>query len=508
MKTTFFFLALCLSLQVFGQINDPEQIKVGKYYALLIAVQDYQNLMTTDLDFPIADAENLAKALQNYQFDEVKMLKNPTAKQINEAFIALEDKVVKNDNVLIFYSGHGNWNDKTKNGYWLAADAEENRNNWISNSTIKDNINAINSQHTLLIADACFAGGIFKSKEAFEPKNKSIEDFYKKPSRKGMTSGALTTVPDRSQFLAYLVKNLNENQYNYWAAGSLFQSFREAVMNNTKQNITPQYGVILEAGDEGGEFIFIKRNGTDNKRDLPSEETFTINGVKFEMVYVEGGTFQMGYNASRDGEYADYLASSKPLHTVNLDGFWIAKTEVTQAQWKAVMENNPSHFKGDNLPVENVSWNDCQEYIKKLNAKTAKKYRLPTESQWEYAARGGNKSKNFKYSGSNNIDEVVWNITNSGAKTHDVGSKRANELGLYDMSGNVWEWCIDGYDKNFYETVEANMKNPINNRIKERFVWRGASWNNYSSYSRIAVRNYDDITFKSNNGGFRFVSGF
>ena len=126
-------------------------------------------------------------------------------------------------------------------------------------------------------------------------------------------------------------------------------------------------------------------------------------------------------------------------------GYYIGQTEVTQALWEAVMENNPSHFKGLRKPVESVSWNDCQEFISKLNSLTGKRFRLPTEAEWEFAARGGNNSRGYKYGGGSNLDDVAWYKENSGSRTHDVGTKLANELGLYDMNGNVLEWCSDWY---------------------------------------------------------------
>ena len=166
--------------------------------------------------------------------------------------------------------------------------------------------------------------------------------------------------------------------------------------------------------------------------------TYTINGVSFEMIPVEGGTFRMG---SYDG-----VSDEKPVHYVTLSDYAIGKTEVTQALWKAVMGSNPSKFKGDdNLPVESVNWHDCQDFISKLNQLTGKQFRLPTEAEWEYAARGGNRSKGYKYSGNNDIDAVAWYGGNSGDKTHPVGTKHPNELGIYDMSGNVLEWCQDWY---------------------------------------------------------------
>ena len=160
------------------------------------------------------------------------------------------------------------------------------------------------------------------------------------------------------------------------------------------------------------------------------------------MIKVEAGTFMMG--ATPEMEIPD--DDEKPVHQVTLtNDYYIGKYEVTQALWQTVMESNPSSFKGNNLPVEQVSWNDCQEFIGKLNSITGRKFRLPTEAEWEYAARGGRKSLKYQYSGGNAISEVAWYTNNSGINTHPVGMKQANELGLYDMTGNVREWWQDYY---------------------------------------------------------------
>lgn len=184
------------------------------------------------------------------------------------------------------------------------------------------------------------------------------------------------------------------------------------------------------------------------------------------MVYVEGGTFQMGSD--------DIFGSAKPVYQVTLSSYYIGKYEVTQEEWKAVMGSNPSHFRGAHLPVEEVSWNDCQTFIQRLNQQTGQHFRLPTEAEWEFAARGGNvgKSHGYEYSGSNNIDVVGWYDANSGDHTHPVGQKQANELGLYDMSGNVWEWCQDW----FGSYSSQSQTNPTGPASASQRVYRGGSW--------------------------------
>ena len=189
----------------------------------------------------------------------------------------------------------------------------------------------------------------------------------------------------------------------------------------------------------------------------PNVKTFYANGVSFEMVEVRGGTFRMG--ATSEQEVSEAYSKEMSVHSVTLNSYYIGKTEVTQALWKAVMGSNPSYFKGDNLPVECVSWNDCQEFIRKLNALTGQDFRLPTEAEWEFACRGGNNSRGYKYSGSNYIDNVAWYGYNSGDKTHHVATKLPNELGIYDMSGNVSEWCSDWYEK-YSSGAQANPKGP------------------------------------------------
>lgn len=216
------------------------------------------------------------------------------------------------------------------------------------------------------------------------------------------------------------------------------------------------------------------------------------------MVYVSGGTFTMGATAEQGSE-AD--GDEKPTHRVTLSSFSIGRYEVTQEEWEAVMGNNPSVYKGVRRPVENVSWDDCQKFIRKLNSLTGKKFRLPTEAEWEYAARGGNKSKRYKYSGSNNIGDVAWYDVNINDNTHSVGQKSPNELGIYDMSGNVWEWCEDWYG----DYNSSTQNNPLGTANGPGRVRRGGGWGNGSGDCRVSYRSYYTPINGSNIIGLRLA---
>ena len=216
------------------------------------------------------------------------------------------------------------------------------------------------------------------------------------------------------------------------------------------------------------------------------------------MVYVSGGTFTMGATSEQGSDAWD---DEKPAHSVTLSGYYIGKYEVTQKLWKAVMGSNPSNFKGDNLPVERVSWNDVQEFLRKLNAMTGKNYRLPTEAEWEFAARGGNSSRGYKYSGGNSIGNVAWFGVNSGSRTHAVGTKSPNELGIYDMSGNVYEWCQDWYGS-YSSSSQRNPQGPNSGSFR---VYRGGSWNYSAGRCRVSFRLYNTPGGRDSYLGFRLA---
>ena len=226
--------------------------------------------------------------------------------------------------------------------------------------------------------------------------------------------------------------------------------------------------------------------------------TELVGDISFDMVYVKAGSFMMG--ASENDE--DVQDREMPEHQVALTGsYYIGKYEVTQGLWKVVMGKNPSSSKGDDYPVEKVSWNNVQEFIAKLNELTGKKYALPTEAQWEYAARGGEKSKGYKYSGSNDLDEVAWYNSNSNNATNPVGMKAPNELGIYDMTGNVSEWCQDYYD-DYSSDAQIDPVGPENGST---CVLRGGSWAEIERRCRVSFRSDKELDKRDFELGFRLV---
>ena len=247
----------------------------------------------------------------------------------------------------------------------------------------------------------------------------------------------------------------------------------------------------IEKKEKTNEKVYSNRNvvtSIDTKGYVPS------------MVFVEGGSFTMGCSS----EQSDCFNDEKPAHRVKLSSFSMSSTEVTQAQYQRVMGNNPSFNKADKNPVEMASWNDAVTYCKKLSGLTGKRFRLPTEAEWEYAARGGQKSKGYQYAGSNSIDYAGWYSNNSGNKTHEVGQKLPNELGLHDMTGNVSEWCSDRYGKDYYKSSTGN--NPTGEATGADRVLRSASYGADGEYSRVAHRGHVTPDDRYASLGFRVVS--
>lgn len=239
---------------------------------------------------------------------------------------------------------------------------------------------------------------------------------------------------------------------------------------------------------------------TNPTTSISASQSFTVKGVTFKMLIVEGGSFNMGATSDQGG---DSESDEKPVHQVTLSSFYMGETEVTQALWQAVMGSNPSRFVGDSRPVERVSWGDCQTFIQELNTLTGRTFRLPTEAEWEYAARGGKKSRGCKYSGSNILGNVAWFEDNSGRETHPVKTKSPNELGLYDMSGNVWEWCQDWVDS-YTSSSQTNPTGPTSGSLRSN---RGGCWSSDGGMfgCRVANRGQNKPDSQENYLGLRLA---
>lgn len=236
-----------------------------------------------------------------------------------------------------------------------------------------------------------------------------------------------------------------------------------------------------------------KYESFDDERSFPDKKIIKVGNVPFNMIRVESGTFRMG------SDYGE--ANETPIHYVTLDSYYIGETEVTQELWEYVMDYNPSSHKGVDYPVENVSWNNCQDFISKLNRLTGYKFRLPTEAEWEYAAKGGIHQEDFNYSGSYNAEEVGWIKSNCGGNTHNVCTKQPNALGIYDMTGNVCEWCQDWFSTYGSYTV-TNPTGPADGTVK---VGRGGGWCNSASKNRVTMRFSGKPSYSDHNLGFRLA---
>ena len=292
---------------------------------------------------------------------------------------------------------------------------------------------------------------------------------------------------------------LTVGQHSYIVACDGYESEEGSVKLKASAPSTIQISLLKESIVDNG----ISENNNQHIEDI-NETTDNDSVVKLleklnnDMVYIEAVEFTMGATKEQKGEAN---SDEKPAHPVVLNCFNLCKYEVTQELWEAVMGDTPSHFKGKNLPVENVSWDDCQKFIMKLNELTGKKYRLPTEAEWEYAARGGSNSMHYKYSGGNYAEYVSWCYINSMDKTHTVGMMKPNELGLYDMSGNVWEWCQDWYG--LYDKKTAYYPTgPIKAYNK---VFRGGGYDNGDTYCRCSYRNGTAPQNKFKNLGLRLA---
>ena len=521
----------------------------GVNYLLAIAIDEYQHCLR--LNNSVRDVEAFVDVLLlHYQFEQENLifLKNSeaTRRNIDQVFFRLMDIVGPEDNIVIYFSGHGLYNER-RGGFWIPVEAQLGDDNWpdyLSNDAVKSYLSKIKSFHTFLIADSCFSGAFFidTSREKFSGARRDTES-----SRWGLTSGKKEIVSDghpgqHSPFAGALLDVLRKADQPPGVV-RICDLVLEKVAANAEQ--TPMGSPMKVAGHQGGQMVFYFRE-VDAWHNVPKtnleallhyiaqhpnsryfgEAQQLVNALREAagtnpsaksrrvpdyMVLVKAGTFQMG-----EGKHA---------HSVTLSDFLIAKHQLTFEEYDAFCKATGLDLPGDagwgrgNRPVIHVDWFDAIDYcnwrsqqegliqVYQINKKQVKPnwqangYRLPTEAEWEYAARGGQKSQGFEYAGSNNVDEVTWYDGNSGGQTQPIGQKKANELGLYDLSGNVWEWCWDWYDE--YPT-EA-IYNPQGSIIGLNRVNRGGSWRNFAIYARVAGRGYSVPDYRINAVGFRLA---
>ena len=293
---------------------------------------------------------------------------------------------------------------------------------------------------------------------------------------------------------------------------NISSSTRNAVMSamalrrkDRLQSVDVFVNILNDTRDEDGEetvIVTVVDDARDVKgNDVPSQGknanlTFNVKGVEFKMIRVEGGTFDM-----KEEKGLTKASKKSIVQPTTLTSYYIGEVPVAQLLWEKVMGYNPSVNEGDNRPVENVTWDECVSFCRKIQQLTGRDFRLPTEAEWEFAARGGNLSKGTQYSGSENPDDVAWTDSNSNHGTHDVATKTPNELGIYDMSGNVWEWCSDYYGE-YHNSQQVNPQGPADGQYR---VYRGGSWCYDPYFSRVMVRNYNSPDKKYNYLGLRLA---
>jgi formylglycine-generating enzyme required for sulfatase activity len=581
------------------KIQPLNKIRSGKDYALFFAVEDYENW--SDLKNSIKDTEAIAKVLQEqYGFEDIRIEPNPSLQTVIETLTQyLLKSFDPEDQLFIFFSGHGIFNDLSNEAFFIPRDAQNDdpiQKSYLALTRLERTVASINCKHILLMIDACYSGTFNESIELskndpdphstwirpgidpgnLEAKQNWIKTKLEKRSRICIASGrnertfdgidhsplteaflqnlakpgddAILTVDE----LTALIKNV-QPETKVFSFGShepdgsfLFvrkepvlnfgiksneerqkdtEAWRKAQFANTPKAYQEYLNDFLQGSfrrealkalgdaEEIQEWEFAKARNIPESylsylRKYPSgkysvqakaltEEDPVITIVplihsdldlhRFNMVLLKGGTFNMGCTGDQD---YDCDSSEKPVHQVTVSDFYIGKYEVTQKEWREVLGADPPglFFKGcDNCPVEGVNWDDIQQFLSTLNAKTGKSFRLPTEAEWEYAARGGSLGQGYSYAGSNNLDEIAWYSKNSGSRTHPVGQKQSNELGLYDMSGNVYEWCADSWHGSYTSAPSTGRAWIDSHRVTNR-VKRGGGCVGYPRNCRVSAR--------------------
>lgn len=494
-----------------------------------LGIGNNKYLEHAELAGAIGDMNAVAKVLkQQYGFimESADLLENATCKQMYQAFERYVE-MEPFDTLVLYYAGHGCTDNLCERPYWLPVDAGLDRHEkvrWIDSATIVGAVLAkIQARHILVVSDSCFSGDMLRSRDLVAERPDGWEESalrYK--SREILTSGMDTPVADQglgghSPFAYHLLGALEDNEESWVDGFCLWDRVRRGVTGQI-----PQYGVLLHAGHQNGGACILRRVagrpakkleydlGVDNEDKVTDKHMQSTVPDSIEMVLVDGGTFQMGSNTDENGQ---------PVHMVTVDSFHMGTYEITQDIYEEVVGINPSQIVGEKFPVEFVSWYDAVAFANALSQRdgleevyaingkkvecnwNARGYRLPTEAEWEYAARGGNQSRNYRYAGSNNARDVAWYVKNSGEMAHKVGGKQPNELGLYDMSGNVWEWCWDKFGA-YHASAILNPHGPNTGKYR---VFRGGGWGEEVEDVRTVVRYGCAPSERTWGIGFRLV---
>lgn len=491
----------------------------GKSYALVIGINKYPSSNWPDLDYAVKDAEGVEAFLRNQGFEIIPLYNKQATKEeiISKMQNYLARIVQSDDRVLIFFSGHG----YTENlggqdwGYIVPYDAKSSSVSYISMEELRTQSQKMNNaKHQLFIMDACYSGLLGSKGGGVDPNIPNyIKEVTRRPARQIITAGGKDEqVADGgpkgySLFTGCLLEALEEGLADSDSDGYItFKELSSYLIPRASNPLSTPTALSLN-GHGMGEFVFKSPRGViekyrdqfvpgpDNRKGpdvTGAEQQFrTVDELGFKFVRIKPEAFKMGFDFGDEDE--------RPAHRVLLTRpFYISKYEVTQQQWMQVMGNNPSRFKNGKNPVDTVSWNDAQEFIKKLNEiETSVTYRLPTEAEWEYVASSGLEFDRTRQS----LRDLAWVRSNSKKQSHLVGSKPPNKYGIYDMYGNVWEWVND-YFSPYHDHFETDPHGADAGKYR---VSRGGSWVQDSAYARPSFRNYGDPGERHDDVGFRIV---
>jgi len=489
-----------------------ESIDIGKQYLVLIAIDNYKYWLP--ISGPVKEARKLNEVISyRYYMDEIIELynENATKSKIIKLFRDLQNRLKVNDSLLIFFSGHGHLDESSNNGFWISVNGglDENKmENWIPNSVIRGLVSNIKAKHILLISDSCYSGellNIYKGTKLTKINNEYLKKAFSRRCRQVLTSSASERVPTSSEFAHQLILALKENTKPCIDGLMLFNEIKLGV-----KETMPLFGELKGTHhQEGAVFLFFLKGSFAFGEELnqkakniyKNEKGFWEAEFDYEIVvvYIPKGEFTMGSN---DGD-----SDEKPAHKIYLDGYWIGKYEVTFDQYDQYCNEN-NIIKPDDegwsrrkMPVINVSWNDALEYTKWISRKIGLTFRLPTEAEWEKAARGNN---GRKYPWGNtffNNGRACYNQEGTRSKSIGFYTSSVSPYGLLDMSGNVWEWCLDWYSEKFY--TNSPTRNPNGPFSGSKRVARGGSWKDTIESLRCSNRNKASPIARNNALGFR-----